>query len=149
MSDFVGKAIAIIISFTLCFIGPTAVFVAFNTGFTNQKLINEVQMFVDEVIDTKQISSEQLADFQLGINSYGPIVDVTIKRYVKTIEPEPTKGGTYTTYVMADNVNKYNQGDQVKVTVKTVGYTGLQRLIMSTIGLLSPKFEYTVTARVR
>ena len=149
MNDFVGKVIAILVAFVLCFIGPTAVFVAFNTGFTNQRFINEAQSFADEVIDTRQITSEQLADFQLGLNSYGPIVDVTIKRYVKTVEPDPVNGGTYTTYVLADNTTKYNQGDQVKIELNTVGYTGLQRLVMSTIGLLSPKFEYTITARVR
>lgn len=106
-------------------------------------------MFIDEVIDTGEVSETLLTDFQLGCNSYGPIIQIEIVRFVKTIDPDPINGGTYTTYVVAEDNTHYNQGDHIQVTVKTIGYSGTQRMVMSTVGIMLPKFECTLAGRVR
>lgn len=150
MSDIFSKIIGVILAFMLSVLTPYTINSMVEDMVARRSIINEMSMFIDEVIDTKQITKQQMSDFQLGCNSYGPVVQIEIRRYVKTIDPDPKNPGkTYTTYVMSDDNEHYNQGDHIQVTVHTVGYTGSQRLVMSTVGILAPKFECTLAGRVR
>lgn len=136
-------------AFILSVLTPYTVTVMVDDMVARRAIINEVSMFIDEVIDTGEVSDTLLTDFQLGCNSHGPIIQIEIVRYVKTIDPDPINGGTYTTYVVADDITHYNQGDHIQVTVKTIGYSGTQRMVMSTVGIMLPKFECTLAGRVR
>ena len=150
MSDIFSKIIGVILAFMLSVLTPYTINSMVEDMVARRSIINEMSMFIDEVIDTKQITKQQMSDFQLGCNSYGPVVQIEIRRYVKTIDPDPKNPGkTYTTYVMSDDNLHYNQGDHIQVTVYTVGYTGSQRLVMSTVGILAPRFECTLAGRVR
>lgn len=149
MSDIFSKIFGVILAFVLSILTPYTITTMVDDMVARRSIMNEMTMFIDEVIDTGEVTEEQLADFQLGCNSYGPIVQIEVKRYVKTIDPDVVNGGTYTTYVLGDDNRHYNQGDHVQVTVHTIGYTGAQRLVMATVGILTPKFECTLSGRVR
>lgn len=150
MSDIFSKIVGVILAFILSVLTPYTINTMVDDMVARRSIINEMSMFIDEVIDTGKITDQQMADFQLGCNSYGPVVQIEVRRYVKTIDPDPANpGGTYTTYVMSDDNTKYNQGDHIQVTVSTIGYTGAQRLVMATVGMLTPKFECTLAGRVR
>lgn len=150
MSDIFGKLFGVVLAFILSVLTPYTITTMVDDMVARRSIINEMSMFIDEVIDTREITEQQLADFQLGCNSYGPVVQIEVVRYVKTIDPLPGHPGeTYITYVVSDDNTKYNQGDHIQVTVKTIGYTGSQRLVMATVGLLSPKFNCTLAGRVR
>lgn len=150
MTDVFSKILAVCLAFVLCILSPIALTSLMDDMVARRSIMNEMSAFIDEVIDSGKITDEQMADFQLGCNSYGPVVNIEIRRYVKTTNPDPKNPGkTYTSYVMSDTATNFNQGDHIQVTVETIGYTGSQRIVMATLGTLLPRFNCTFSARVR
>ncbi|MDR1523135.1 MAG: hypothetical protein LBS29_04225 [Endomicrobium sp.] len=150
MSDIVGKVLSIILAFILLCIAPLSMVTLMEELADRRSIMNEVANFVDEIIDSKSLTQDNLADFYIAIASYGPVVDAKVVRYVREINPDPLSAGTtYTSYVVADNMFQWNQGDLVKVTVNQIGVTGPQRFIMGTIGLVLSEFDYTQAGRIR
>lgn len=151
MTDIFGKILGIILAFILAIVLPLSLVMVTNQSTARTSLLNETQNFIDEVIDTKSVTEEQLEDFYLGMASYGPLVDVTVERYVRVINPDPARGDGYTrvTWMATDNIYDYNQGDIIKVNVKGIGYTGEERFIMNTLGFLMPEVDFSLAGRVR
>lgn len=150
MSDIFGKMLGIFLAFTLVFLGPFIHVVASKDEAARRTIMNEMQAFLDETADSRQVTDEQLEDFYLGISGMGQICDVTVERYVRTVDPDPKNPGqVYVTYVYSDNIKEFNQGDKVKVRVHAIGYTGAELLLRSTIGVWLPKLDYTFAMRVR
>jgi NADPH-dependent curcumin reductase CurA len=112
--------------------------------------MNEMQSFIDETIDSRQITDAQIEDFYLGISGLGPVCAVEIERYVRTVDPDPMNPGEVrVTYVFTENNRTFSQGDKVKVRVHAISYTGAERLLRSTVGLWLPTIDYTFAGRVR
>jgi hypothetical protein len=150
MGDILGKLLGLILAFVLLVIAPLSLSVLVEELADRRSIINEVSNIIDEIADTRTLSNSQLADFYTGVSSYGPLVEVTIYRYIRTINPDPeVAGGTYTSYVLTENTKTWNQGDLCKVRVRAVGYTGAQRYVMSVFGVMLPEFEFTLAGRVR
>jgi hypothetical protein len=149
VTDVFSKLFGVVLAFILCVLAPYSISATVQDRVARFGMIDEMTMFMDDVADTRQITDSALEDFQLGVSSYGQLVKITINRYAKTVDPDPVTGGTYTTYVYADNNKKYNQGDHIQVEVQTIGYTGTQKLMMSTVGIFVKPFDCTLSRRVR
>ena len=115
---------------------------------TKRSILNEMTNFVDKVTDSGYVSDAMLSDFYLGCSSHGAIVDVTVQRYIKVVNPDGS-GGTYTTYVLSDQINNWNRSDIVKVKVEAIGYTGAQKLMWYFLKLITPKPEFEIAGMVR
>lgn len=117
---------------------------------SRRSIVNEVTNFIDKVTDSKTLTDDMLEDFYLGVSSYGPLVDVTVTRMVKEVNPDPLNPGeTFTAYVVSDNIYEWNQGDFIKVDVEIIGYTGTEQFVMNTVGLMLPDFNYSEAGRIR
>lgn len=150
MNDIFGKVLGAMMAFVLLFLAPFTWATISNEMVARRTIMNEMQTFLDETIDSRQVTDSQLEDLYLGIAGLGPVLDVEVERYVRVVDPDPkTPGGIYTTYVYSDDNRTYNQGDKVKLRVHAIGYTGTQKLLRSTIGLWLPQIDYTFAARVR
>lgn len=150
MNDIFGKVLGALIAFILLFIAPFTWATLSNEMVARRTIMNEMQTFIDETIDSRQVTDAQLEDLYLGISGLGPVLDVEVSRYVRVVDPDPKiDGGIYTTYVYSDDNRVYNQGDKVKLRVHAIGYTGTQKVLRSTIGAWLPKIDYTFSARVR
>lgn len=150
MNDIFGKVLAVILSFVLVVIAPVSIATMMKEMNDRRSIINEVSNLIDEVADTKTLTDDQLEDFYLGVSSYGPLVDAKVYRYVRVINPDPKNPNkTYTTYVVTDNTSTWNQGDICKVKIDQIGYTGMQKFVMNTIGTMMPDFHYAQAGRVR
>lgn len=150
MGDIFGKVFGALMAFILLFMAPFTWATLSNEMVARRTIMNEMQSFIDQTIDSRKVTDEQLEELYLGVSGLGPIVDTEVKRYVKVVDPDPnTPGGIYTTYVLADDNTKFNQGDKIKLRVKAIGYTGSERLLRSTIGLWLPAIDYTFVGRVR
>lgn len=150
MGDYFGRIFGIMLSFLLIGVAPFVWLTMSNEMVARRTVMNEMQMFIDEVIDTRQVSDEQLEDFYLGISGLGPVLDVRVDRYVRTVNPDPKHPGeVYITYVYTDNNREFSQGDKVQVNVKAIAYTGSQKFMQSLIGMVLPKIDYTFAGRVR
>lgn len=104
--------------------------------------------FIDKVTDTGQISELDITDFYTGCSSYGAVVDVQIKRYMRIINPDG-KGSTYCTYVLSDKLNHWDQGDIIEVDVKAIDYTGAQKISAYFNKISTPKLNFQLAGMVR
>lgn len=150
MGDIFGKIFGVVLAFVLLFMAPFTWATLSNEMVARRTIMNEMQSFIDQTIDSRKVTDEQLEDLYLGVAGLGPVVDTEVERYVKVVDPDPaTTGGIYTTYVLSDNNRTYNQGDKVKIRVHAISYTGSERLLRSTICLWLPAIDYTFVGRVR
>ena len=166
MTDIFGRVFGVILAFILLFIAPFTMVTLSQEMVARRTILNEMQSFIDETIDSRQVTDQQLEDFYLGISGLGPIVDVEISRYVRTVDPDPVdveisryvrtvgpdpveEGEIYVTYVYSEDNRTYNQGDKVSVRVHAIGYTGTQKFLRAITGLFLPQIDYTLAGRVR
>lgn len=150
MTDIFGRVFGVILAFILLFIAPFTMVTISQEMVARRTILNEMQSFIDETIDSRQVTDQQLEDFYLGISGLGPIVDVEISRYVRTVDPDPVEEGEiYVTYVYSEDNRTYNQGDKVSVRVHAIGYTGTQKFLRAITGLFLPQIDYTLAGRVR
>lgn len=150
MSDLFGKVFGVILAFILVFVAPFTILTLTNEMVARRTILNEMQSFIDETIDSRQITDMQLEDFYLAISGLGPICDVEIERYVRTVDPDPKDPDEiYVTYVFSEDNRTYNQGDKIKVRVHAISYTGTEKYLRSISGMFLPSLDYTLAARVR
>lgn len=154
MGDVVGKVLGIILAFILCIIAPLTVTVMADDMSDRRLLYSELTNFVDEVVDTATITEEQLTDLYAGLNSYGPICEVKVYRYMRAANPNKD-GKVEVTYMPMDisvdksSIISFNTGDMIKVELRAVDYAGTQRIARGFLGAFLKPIEYSVTARVR
>ena len=150
MSDIFGKVLGTMLAFILLFFAPFTMVTLSNEMVARRTIMNEMQSFIDEVIDTRAVTDKQLEDLYLGISGLGPICDVEVNRYVRVVDPDPiNQGKIYTTYVYSENNKEYNQGDKVQLRVHAIGDTSAARILRPIIGAWIDPIDYTFTARVR
>ncbi len=148
MSDFLNRLIGLFLVFILLVLAPLTIH-SLSTDLTiKRSILNEITNFIDKVTDTAQVTEAQQTDFYIGCSSYGAIVDVQIKRYIRIVNPDGM-GGTYTSYALTDNILHFNQGDIVQVEVKAIDYTGAQKLMWYFNKIFTPKLEFTLAGMVR
>ena len=148
MTDIFNKILGVLLAFVILVGGPLIIKSMGKDLTMNRSILNEMTNFIDKVTDNGRLSDADLEDFYLGISSYGMTMDATVRRYMKVVNPDG-KQGTYTSYVLNDDLSKWNQGDIIKVTVKAVDYTGGQRLQNRILHLAPSKFEQTLAGMVR
>lgn len=148
MTDIFNKILGVLLAFTLL-AGAPLVINSMNKDLTlNRSVLNEMTNFIDRVTDNGRLTDEELADFYIGVSSYGISMDATVKRYMKVVNPDGASG-TYTSYVLSDNLDTWNQGDIIKVTVKAIGYTSSQRIQNKILHITPNMFDQTLSGMIR
>lgn len=148
MTDLINKILGVLLAFVLL-AGAPLIINAMNRDLTvNRSVLNEMTNFIDKVTDNGRITETDLADFHLGISSYGMAMDATISRYMKVVNPDG-QGGTYTSYVFNDDLTTWNTGDIIKVQVQAIDYTGAQRIQNRILRLHPAKFDQTLAGMIR
>ena len=154
MGDVAGKVVGVILAFVLCVLAPLTIVMMSDDMSDRRALYGEMTSFIDEVVDTATITEEQLTDLYAALNSYGPLCEVKIYRYLRAANPDKD-GKVEVTYMPMDvtvdreSTIKFNQGDLIKVSLKAVDYAGVQRIARGMLGAFLQPIEYSVTARVR
>lgn len=149
MYGIVNKILGVILCLALAVLMLANVMVADQLQ-ARRSIVGEVTNFVDEITDTGYLDEKGLQDLYLGCNSYGPTCNVTVIRYARVIQPDPTHpGSTYTTYTVSDNIYKWNQGDICKVSVDEVGYTSLSYFLYMTLHLTLQPVDFNLAGRIR
>ncbi|MCD1257379.1 hypothetical protein B5M42_000830 [Paenibacillus athensensis] len=148
MSDIINKIIGVFMAFVILAGGPLIINTMSKDLTMNRSVLNEMTNLINKVCDNGRLSPLDLSDFYLGVSSYGVSMDATVKRYMKVVNPDGGSG-TYTSYVLTDDTQTWNEGDIIKVTVKAIDYTGSQRIQYRLLHLTPPKFDQTLAGMVR
>lgn len=150
MTDIIGKMLAILIAFGLLVIFPFAAITINQDMKVRMVVENEMQRAIDEIIDSRQYSASQAEDLNLSLAGLGPIFDVEVKRYIRTIDPDPDhEGKTYVSYILSEDNTTFDRGDKVVVHVKALGYTGQQRVLYLLVHFMLPTIDTQIAGRVR
>lgn len=150
MHDIPGKIIGLIIAFVLLVVAPFTIAVTSSEMLDRRSAFMTMCQFVDGVIDSRTITTQELKEFNAELQSYGMTMDYTIQREIRTVNPDPLNSGEYvTTYTPASDIHHYNQGDHVILHVKSLGYSSSASLAHSILGMFIKPFDETITARVR
>lgn len=113
-------------------------------------MLNETRNFVDEVIDTREITDTMIEDFNFALSSYDVVYSAQIYRKVKTINPDPVHPGqTITSYTIVDDYSTFNTGDRVTVICEPVTIGFYQSVTRALLHLPMDDQKIEKTARVR
>lgn len=149
-NDIPGKFIGLVLAFVLTVVMPF-VSVTVDTEMTDRRLIiNHVTDFIDEVIDSRNVTDAMIDELNVNLASYGVTVNYEIKRYARSVNADPiTDSDYYVTYLPQDDTTTYNKGDKISVRVYTVGYSSTGALAHKLTGLFVKDLDETITARIR
>lgn len=149
-SSVVGMTVALIILVMLEVVTPFYYIGIIQWARSENEMMSDVTSLVDKVIDTRQLTDDMLADFNLALAAKPLNYTATITRETRVVNPDPQNPGkTYTTYVLADDISQWYQGDIITVHVETFGesiYTVISNRIM---GLGTGQNSFQVSGRVR
>ena len=150
IKDVLGSIFSFIMIILMLVITPIY-YVGIIQWARSEAVVNiETRNLIDEVIDTRFLIDDTLKDYNLSIAALPMNYVITISRKVKVINPDPLNpGSTYTTYVVVDDISKYEQGDFIVVNLEPVGNNLFQIISKSLMGLSIPSNSFTLAGRVR
>lgn len=149
-NDLPGKFIGLILAFILTVIMPFVTVQVENEMMDRRMIINNVTDFIDEVIDSRNITDAMIDELNVSLASYGVTVNYDITRYARSVNSDPiTDSNYYVTYMPIEDTTTFNKGDKISVHVYTVGYSSSAALAHKLTGMFIKDLDETVTARVR
>lgn len=150
MHDIPGKIIGLVLAFVLTVLMPFVTVTVENEMLDRRLIINDVSNFLDEVVDSRNVTDAMLEELNVNLASYGMTVDYEIKHYKRSVNADPTSDSDYyTTYVPSDDIRNYTKGDKISIRVYTVGYSATESLVHKLTGMFVQDLDETITARVR
>lgn len=119
-------------------------------------MLNNTRDFVDEVIDTREITDQMLTDFHMALASGEVVYTANIYREIKKIDPDPTNlgteavaGGTITRWIAVDDISTFTTGDRVIVEVQPVSVGPFEAVANLILRIPANSGKITKCARVR
>ena len=150
MRNLASTVLSVLIAFVLLCIIPIFYVSIIQYARSTVIVLSETRNLIDNVIDTRKLSEDDLADFQIGITSTNAYYNATIMRKVRVVNPDPNNPGkTYTTFVVVDDIYNYNQGDRIIVKVEPIGQSLYQVLARAFLQILVEDESFTLAGRVR
>lgn len=150
MHDIPGRVIGLVLAFVLTIVMPFVTVTVENEMLDRRLIIRDVSNFIDEVIDSRNITDSMLEEFNVNLASYGMTVDYEIKHYKRSVNADPTSDSDYyVSYIQSDDIRNYAKGDKISIRVYTVGYSATESIAHKLTGMFVRDLDETITARVR
>lgn len=148
MHDIPGKLIGLLLAFLLLVIVPFTNLAVEDEIIDRRAIVMDTTNFIDQVVDSRQLTDTELREFNSQLASYGVTVDYEITRYCLSVN---NGGGdtTYSTYYPDANIHEWKTGDRISVHIWTTGYGGPQALAHALTGIYASKLDKTFVARIR
>ena len=160
MSDFISKVVTLCILFTMILACMGMVFTS--QTMTSQRLIlNEATEFLDRVSDKAYLTSSDMDEIYMELNSHGMLLDVDVERLIYApINKDDTIISNYTKVDTTENLGveiagvtkneiKFNKNDLVRIRVQEIGMPAATRFIYRLIGVDTGQFEFTLAAPIQ
>lgn len=151
MRDIPGKLIGIFVAVALMIVMPFVTVTVESGMIDRREIIMAVTDFIDEVVDSRNITDAMLSELNTSISSHGILVDYEIEHYCRSVDPDPLSAGDYYTTFVKDitNSREFQKGDKISVHVYSTGYSAAETISHKLAGLFIPKLDETLTARIR
>ena len=149
MNDLPGKLIGLAIAFALLVGAPFVCATVESEMLDRRHVVIDVCNFIDEVVDSRQITDSMIDELNVNLASYGMQVNYEVVRYARNVDSDPLKsGGYYVSYVPVNDWD-FEKGDKISVHVWVTGYSTAEGLSHKISGMYVKQFDETFTARVR
>lgn len=150
-NDLPGKFIGLLLAFVLTVIMPFVTVTVENEMLDRRLIISDVTNFIDEVVDSRNVTDAMIDELNVKLASYGMSVDYEIKHYARSVNVDPLDGGEsyYTNYIQVDDTSSYQKGDKISVRVFTTSYSATEALAHKLTGMFVKDLDTTITARIR
>lgn len=149
-NDLPGKFIGLLIAFVLTVIMPFVNISVEDELIDRRLIVTDICSFIDEVVDSRNITDAMIKDLNVSLAQYGVTVDYEVTRYVKSVNIDPTNTDDfYVSYIINEDASKFNKGDKVSVHVYTKGASTSGYLAHKLSGIFLPELNTTITARIR
>ncbi len=150
-NDIPGKIIGLLLAFVLTVVMPFVTVTVENEMVDRRLIITDVTNFIDEVVDSRNITDGMIDELNVNLAQYGMTVDYEITHYARSVNVDPATTGDnyYVTYVKADDTTTYEKGDKISVHVFVRSYSATEALAHKLTGMFVKDFDTTLTARVR
>lgn len=150
MHDLPGKFIGIIIAFVLAVVVPFVNTTVQQEMLDRRSAVMDVTNFIDEVVDSRQITDAAVRELNSSLASYGTSFDYEVTHYRRTVNPDPMKSGSYyTNYIVVDSEQEWERGDRISVRLFTIGHSTTETISHKLSGLFVPELDRTIAARIR
>ncbi|WP_289749760.1 hypothetical protein [Bacteroides acidifaciens] len=145
-----GVALAVIL-YAIEFLGFTFYVAGAHQYITSyHAMLNETRDFVDDVIDTKEITPQMLEEFNIALASHEVVYSAEIFRFIRTVNPDPVHPGqTVTIWTLVDDSTTFNSGDRIQVICTPVSVGPYQAIARSFLRLPADNTKIVKTARIR
>jgi hypothetical protein len=151
--NFIGSVILVAIIVVGFLFMPIYYMAQIDMSRAQEELLNETQLFIDKVADTKKITQRDLEDFTLAMAGTTVPVKFEIIREVHQVNPDPasttTPRATYSSWVPVDDISKFNDGDILIVRVDQIGKSLYQSFTVRALGMYTPEVDFTLSRMVR
>lgn len=157
MTNLYSRLLTLFMCFVLVVLAPYMISVTVDDYTARVEALKEVETFVDTVCDTHVLSKAQIDDLNMGIAESGVIASVKVTYYTEVINPAASDGKINYSLVYQDEILSedltdskiFDSGDHIVVEVKSLGYTGSQRIARSVLGAVFSKMNIRIPGRVR
>lgn len=150
MRNIVGNLLSVIAVFLLLYVTPLYYTGIVQWAKASSEALAYTRDLVDDVIDTRELTDDMLNDYAINMASTAEYYRYEIIRKEKCIMPDPVNAGqTYSTYIVVDDISKYNQGDKIIVRVDPVGSDMFQTLAVNIMHMTALKDGFVLPGRVR
>lgn len=150
VNDIPGKILGIILAFVLAIIVPFVTVTVSNEMLDRRLIITDVTNFIDEVVDSRNVTDGMIDELNVKLSQYGMSVDYEITRYKRSVNVDPKNKGDYAvTYIKDEVTATYNKGDKISVRVYTTSYSATEALSHKITGMFVKDLDTTITARIR
>lgn len=143
MKGFISRVIALILVFFMLILAPLINSYCITEMENRRQILNEVTSFLDMVTDKKTISTDDLNRFYMKISSYGMVLDIKVKRLVKTATLE-NDGTLNVTYVSVDDISIINQRDIIQVQLREKSQSSYQKILQIFLGVEEEYYSLTM-----
>lgn len=151
--NFIGTVILLSIIVVGFLFMPVYYAAQIDMAKAQEELLNETQLFLDKVADTKVITDKDLEDFTLAMAGTTVPVKFTIYREARQVNPDPASTtipkATHTTWVPTDDIYRYDDGDIIIVEVTQIGENFYQSFSLRALGMFTPKISFRLSRMVR
>lgn len=156
MTNLFSRLLTLLLCFIMCAFAPYLIAVTIDDYTARVEILNTVDTFVDTVCDTGVCTKTQIDDLNMNIATYGIVCTIKIEHYTEMINPNANKTGVTHSLVYDREITSntpittpMNNGEHIVVKVKSVGYTGSQRVVRSLLGVFFSGVDISVPGRVR
>jgi len=154
--NLASRMISLVVVVILAVWTPLMIQSTSDDSIAKRQAFNTTCDFLDEVVDSRTLTSEMLSDYSRRVTAYGIPITFQVSREIRSVDAGASEGKYDVHYVDAgvlnvtpDNPVEFQTGDRVTLEVQSRGNSMASSLLRGMTGTGGTGFRFRLAARVR